>query len=72
MTEANHVIFFSQCMDNTKYYQAIGRCWRYPQSRIVNVHLLFGSLFDRKVYEHACDKVNLKTLKWVDIIKYNR
>jgi len=72
VTEANHVIFFSQCMDNTKYYQAIGRCWRYPQSRIVNVHLLFGSLFDRKVYEHACDKVNLKTLKWVDIIKYNR
>ncbi len=68
VTEANHVIFFGQCMDHTKYYQAIGRCWRYPQSKEVNVHLLFGNKFDRKVYEHACGAIDLKSLDWKSLM----
>ncbi len=63
VTEANHVIFFCQCMDKNKYYQGIGRCLRYPQKREVKIHLLFG-IFEQKVYEHACGSTNLKTLKW--------
>ncbi len=65
ITEANHVIFFTQCLDGNKYYQAVGRCWRYPQKKVVKIHLLFGGSFDRRVYEHACEAVDLKTLDWV-------
>ncbi len=64
VTEANHVIFFTQCLDHTKYYQAVGRCWRYPQKRVVKVHLLFGNRFDRKIYEHACGAIDLKGDDW--------
>lgn len=64
VTEANHIIFFTQCLDHTRYYQAIGRCWRYPQNKKVKVHLLFGCPFDRKVYEHACGAIEIKALSW--------
>jgi len=64
VTEANHVIFLTNCLDSNKYYQGIGRCWRYPQKKTVNVHLLFGGSFDRKIYEHACGTTNLKDADW--------
>lgn len=56
ITEANHVIFFSHCMDKNKYHQGIGRCWRYPQEKPVHVFLLFTSQFDKDLYEYAHDK----------------
>ena len=68
VTEANHVIFLTQCLDQTKYYQAVGRCWRYPQDKTVKIHLLFGGMFDRKVYEHACGATELRTLTWIDLM----
>ena len=68
VTEANHVIFFTHCLDHTKYYQAMGRCWRYPQRKIVKIHLLFGNMFDRKVYEHACGAVDINTLEWTTLM----
>ena len=68
ITEANHIIFFTQCLDAKKYYQAIGRCRRYPQKKVVNVYLLFVSLFDRKVYEHACGAANMDGLDWYDLL----
>jgi len=68
VTEANHIIFFTQCSDHTRYYQAIGRCWRYPQVKNVKVHLLFGSRFDRTVYEHACGATDLRSVTWDDLL----
>lgn len=64
VTEANHVIFLTHCLDHTKYYQAVGRCWRYPQKKTVKVHLVFGNNFERKVYEHACKGPDLKGYDW--------
>lgn len=68
VTESNHVIFFTQCPDPVKYYQAVGRCWRYPQKKKVHVHLIFSTLFDRKVYEHACGTTNLKNEPWLELL----
>lgn len=68
ITEATQVIFFGQNMDHTKYYQGIGRLWRYPQSKTVKVHLLFGNKFDQAIYEHACGTVDLKALDWQKLL----
>lgn len=68
VTEANHVIFFTQCLDSKKYYQAIGRCRRYPQKKVVNVYLLFGSMYDRKVYEDACGAADMSGLDWFNLL----
>lgn len=68
ITEANHVIFFTHTTDPTKYYQAVGRCWRYPQKKDVHVHLLFGGMFDRSVYVHACSNESIDTYTWSDIL----
>jgi superfamily II DNA or RNA helicase len=68
VTEANHVIFFAQNLDGTKYYQAIGRCWRYPQEKTVKIHLLFAGDFDRAIYEHACGGTDIRTLDWKKIL----
>ncbi len=69
VTEANHVIFFAQNLDSTKYYQAVGRCWRYPQKKVVRVHLLFGNQFDRAIYEHACGGVDIKSKDWNNLLE---
>ena len=68
VTEANHVIFFSQMLDANKYHQGIGRCWRYPQEKEIHVFLLFGCLFDRLIYEHACGNKNLETENWKELL----
>lgn len=68
--EANHVIFFTPPSKESAYYQGIGRCWRYPQSKIVNIHLLFGCAFDRKVYEHACGVIDLEGEDWVNLLSH--
>lgn len=68
VTEANHVIFFSHYLDHTKYYQAIGRCWRYPQKKNVHIHLIFGGEFERKVYEHACGATDILEHDWVNLL----
>ena len=68
VTEANHVIFFTHCLDATKYYQAIGRCWRYPQEKNVKVHLLFGNKFERVVYDHACGRVDMNKCDWKELM----
>jgi len=68
VTEANHVIFLSHCLESSKYYQAVGRCWRYPQEKTVHVHLVFGGLFDQKVYEYACSGEDFGKLDWIDLL----
>lgn len=68
VTEANHVVFFSHNLDPTKYYQAIGRCWRYPQNKIVNVHLIFGNEFEKMVYFHACGSIDIKSQDWMKLL----
>jgi len=64
VTEANHVIFLSSIPDKNKYYQAIGRCHRYPQSKKVYVHYLFNSELDEKIYQHSQGTINLGNLDW--------
>ena len=64
VTEANHIIFLTSNMDANKYYQALGRCWRYPQSKTVNVHYLFNSMLDKKIHEHSQGTTNLVNLNW--------
>jgi superfamily II DNA or RNA helicase len=71
VTEANHVIFLTQCLDPNKYHQAIGRCWRYPQNKVTEVHLLYGTKFDQKVYEHACGVGDIKTNNWSELLHNN-
>jgi len=66
--EGNHVIFFSHSLDHTKYYQGVGRCWRYPQKKTVHVHLIFASRFERIMYEHACGATDLRLYNWLDIL----
>ena len=61
VTEANHVIFLTTMLDQNKYYQAIGRCWRYPQNKNVYVYNLFNSELDEKIYESAFEKCDLMT-----------
>jgi len=68
ITEGNHVIFFTHTLDHTKYYQAIGRCWRYPQKKTVHVHLIFAGQFERKVYEHACNATDLRSYDWLELL----
>jgi SNF2 family DNA or RNA helicase len=51
LPEANHVIIMTQSSNPTTYKQAIGRCHRYPQSKVVHVHYLFSSGLDRYMYE---------------------
>ena len=69
VTEANHVIFLTHGLDSTKYYQAVGRCWRYPQQRTVNVHLIFGENYDREVYKAACvPDSDFKSADWLDLL----
>jgi superfamily II DNA or RNA helicase len=72
ITEANHVIFFTQCMDSTKYHQAIGRAWRPPQNKPVHVHLLFAGMFDQQTYIHACGGQDISKLNWVKMLKENK
>lgn len=67
VTQANHVIFFTQCLDHTRYYQAIGRCWRHPQRKVVHFHLLFASKFDQEVYVSACGG-NIESHNWTDLL----
>jgi superfamily II DNA or RNA helicase len=69
ITEANHVIFFAQNIDSSKYHQAVGRCWRYPQKKVVRIHLLFGNKFDRAIYEHACGGVDIRSLDWAKLLQ---
>lgn len=57
LPEANHVVILTQCTNPTTYKQAIGRCHRYPQSKIVHVHYLFSSGVDRFMYELAMGKI---------------
>ena len=64
VTEANHVIFLSSIPDKNKYYQAIGRCHRFPQSKKVYVHYLFNSELDEKIYQHSQGTTNLSNLDW--------
>lgn len=68
VTEANHVIFFSHSLDHTRYYQAVGRCWRYPQEKPVHIHLIFAGRFERIMYEHACGATDLRSYNWLDIL----
>lgn len=69
ITEANHLIFLSPFAEENKYYQAIGRCHRYPQNKNVFVYHLFNSQFDRMVYEHSQGRANLSTLNWEKLLK---
>jgi len=69
ITEANHLIFLSPFSENNKYYQAIGRCHRYPQNKIVYVHYLFNSEFDKMTYEHSQGRANLSTLNWEKLLR---
>ena len=62
VTEANHVIFLTVMMHQNKYYQAIGRCWRYPQKKNVYVYNLFNSELDEKIYESSLGKCNLANI----------
>ena len=71
VTEANHIIFFTQTKSKVKYYQAIGRCHRYPQHKPVHIHLLFGSEFDKAIYEHACGN-DIKALDWIGMLNQNK
>ena len=64
VTEANHVIFLSNLIDKNKYYQAIGRCWRYPQKLKVYVYYLFNSKLDKGIYDHSNGKINLTKIDW--------
>ena len=68
-TEANHVIFFTQMLDGSKYYQAIGRAWRYPQNKEVQVHLFFCGQFDLRVYEHACMAGDIREYDWHEVLE---
>lgn len=69
ITEANHIISLSTFLDENKYYQAIGRCHRYPQSKPVYVHHLFNSAFDKAIYEHSLGKVNLSEMDWEKLLR---
>ena len=69
VTEANHVIFLSTFLENNKYYQAIGRCHRYPQNKPVYVHYLFNSSLDQKIYEHSQGNVDLSLLNWEKLLR---
>jgi superfamily II DNA or RNA helicase len=69
ITEANHLIFLSAFSEENKYYQAIGRCHRYPQQKKVYVHYLFNSQFDRMTYEHSQGRANLSTLNWEKLLR---
>ena len=68
VTEANHVIFLSSILDANKYYQAIGRCHRYPQKKTVYVHHLFNSEFDETVYKHSQGQTDLTELNWEELL----
>ena len=69
ITEANHIISLSTFLDENKYYQAIGRCHRYPQNKPVYVHHLFNSAFDKAIYEHSLGKVNLAKMDWEKLLR---
>ena len=69
VTEANHVIFLSTFLEGNKYYQAIGRCHRYPQNKPVYVHYLFNSSLDQKIHEHSQGVTDLSLLNWSDLLK---
>ena len=64
VTEANHVIFLSNYLDKNKYYQAIGRCHRFPQKKPVYTYHLFNSKLDKDIYDHAYGKFDLSTSDW--------
>lgn len=64
VTEANHVIFLTNMLDKNKYYQAIGRCWRYPQKKPVYIHYMFNSELDRKIKEHADQTYDIENADW--------
>jgi superfamily II DNA or RNA helicase len=69
VTEANHVIFLSTFLENNKYYQAIGRCHRYPQNKPVYVHYLFNSALDKAIHNHSQGNIDLSLLHWADLLK---
>ncbi len=69
VTEANHVIFLSTFSDQNKYYQAIGRCHRYPQDKTVYVHHLFNSDFDRAIFDHSKNLLDISLLKWDSLLR---
>jgi superfamily II DNA or RNA helicase len=69
ITEANHLIFLSAFSESSKYYQALGRCHRYPQNKNVYAHYLFNSKFDRMIYEHSQGRANLSTLNWENLLR---
>ena len=69
ISEANHIISLSTFLDENKYYQAIGRCHRYPQNKPVYVHHLFNSAFDKAIYEHSLGKVNLAKMDWEKLLR---
>jgi len=68
VTEANHVIFLSNYLDKNKYYQAIGRCHRFPQKKPVFTYYLFNSKFEKYMYDHANGKVDISTIDWASAL----
>ena len=64
VTEANHIIFLSNCLDKNKYYQGIGRCHRFPQKKNVYVYYLFNSQLDKDIYEYSNGKTKLAFSNW--------
>lgn len=56
ITEANHIIFLTQTRYWEDYYQAVGRCKRYPQKKTVHLHFLFSGKHDRYIYVNAVKK----------------
>lgn len=69
ITEANNVVFLSHCLESAKYIQAVGRCWRYPQDKVVNIHLIFRCKIEVEMYKHACKNVSaLDYERWDDLL----
>jgi len=69
VTEANHIIFLTTMTDRNKYYQAIGRCWRYPQNKNVYIYNMFNSKLDEKIYESSYGKTKLIDINWEDALR---
>ena len=68
VTEANHIIFLTNMSYKNKYYQAIGRCWRYPQKLNVYIYNMFNSQLDEEIYKKAYYNSNLMNINWKDAL----